>query len=95
MTPVEPLLLDAVSRLVALLDSPQDLGPLAPLVLREITYRLLTGPQGVRLRQTAAALTLAACSENTTAPSKAIAPESPSFSQSPELNDRLARIERR
>jgi AraC-like DNA-binding protein len=55
VTPVEPPLLDAVCRLVALLDSPQDVGPLAPLVLREITYRVLTGPQGSRLRQIAAA----------------------------------------
>jgi AraC-like DNA-binding protein len=55
VTPVEPPLLDAVSRLVALLDSPQDIGPLAPLVLREITYRGLTGPQGLRLRQIASA----------------------------------------
>jgi len=55
MTPVEPPLLDAVTRLVALLDSPQDVEPLAPLVLREITYRLLTGPQGSRLRQIASA----------------------------------------
>jgi AraC-like DNA-binding protein len=51
VTQVEPALLDAVSRLVALLDSPQDIVPLAPLVLREITYRLLAGPQGSRLRQ--------------------------------------------
>jgi AraC-like DNA-binding protein len=55
VTPVEPPLLDAVSRLVALLDSPRDVAPLAPLVLREITYRVLTGPQGARLRQIAAA----------------------------------------
>jgi AraC-like DNA-binding protein len=55
VTPVEPPLLDAVSRLVALLDSPQDVGPLAPLVLREITYRVLAGPQGSRLRQIASA----------------------------------------
>jgi AraC-like DNA-binding protein len=55
LTPVEPPLLDAVGRLVALLDSPQDAGPLAPLVLREIIYRVLTGPQGSRLRQIAAA----------------------------------------
>ena len=55
VTPVEPPLLDAVGRLVALLDAPQDVGPLAPLVLREITYRVLTGPQGARLRQIAAA----------------------------------------
>ncbi len=53
VTPVEPPLLDAVSRLVALLDSPQDIVSLAPLVLREITYRVLAGPQGSRLRQIA------------------------------------------
>ncbi|MDB5312256.1 MAG: AraC family transcriptional regulator CmrA [Gemmataceae bacterium] len=53
--PVEPPLLDAVGRLVALLDSPQDIGPLSPLVLREITYRVLTGSQGARLRQIASA----------------------------------------
>jgi len=52
---VEPRLLDAVGRLVALLDSPRTLGPLAPLVLREITYRVLIGPQGARLRQIATA----------------------------------------
>ena len=55
VTPVDPPLLDAVTRLVALLDAPQDVGPLSPLVLREITYRVLTGPQGSRLRQIAAA----------------------------------------
>jgi AraC-like DNA-binding protein len=55
VTPVEPPLLDAVSRLVTLLDSPGDVEPLAPLVLREITYRVLTGPQGSRLRQMASA----------------------------------------
>jgi len=55
VSPVEPQLLDAVARLVALLDSPQTVGPLAPLVLREITYRVLIGPQGARLRQIAAA----------------------------------------
>jgi AraC-like DNA-binding protein len=53
--PTEPLLLDAVTRFVALLDRPRDIGPLAPLVLREITYRVLTGPQGARLRQIASA----------------------------------------
>ena len=55
MTPVEPPLLDAVTRLVALLDSPQDIGPLAPLVLREITYRVLAGPQGLAAAQIASA----------------------------------------
>jgi AraC-like DNA-binding protein len=55
VTPMAPSLLDAVGRLVTLLDRPQDIPPLAPLVLREITYRVLTGPQGGRLRQIAAA----------------------------------------
>jgi AraC-like DNA-binding protein len=39
---------------VTLLDSPQDIDALASLVLREITYRLLTGPHGSRLCQFAA-----------------------------------------
>lgn len=52
---VEPQLLDAVARLVGLLDSPRTVAALAPLVLREITYRVLIGPQGARLRQIAAA----------------------------------------
>src|SRR5207302_10501035 len=41
--------------LVALLDDPQDIEPLSPLVLREITYRVLTGPHGSWLRQVAVA----------------------------------------
>jgi len=55
VSPVEPQLLDAVGRLVALLDAPRDIAALSPLVLREVTYRVLTGPQGARLRQSAAA----------------------------------------
>lgn len=54
VTPVEPPLLNAVTRLVTMLDSPQDIVSLSPLVLREITYRVLMGPQGLRLRQIAA-----------------------------------------
>jgi len=46
-------LLDAVLRLVDLLDTPDDLPVLAPLIEREIVYRLLTGDQGARLRQIA------------------------------------------
>lgn len=55
VVPVEPQLVDAVTRLVNLLDSPQDILALAPLGLREITYRVLTGPEGARLRQIALA----------------------------------------
>src|SRR5204862_6856837 len=52
---LEPPLLDAVSRLLSLLDAAGEIPALAPLVLREITFRLLTGPEGARLRQIAAA----------------------------------------
>lgn len=55
VTPVEPPLLDAITRLVTLLDTPEDITALAPLVSREITYRILAGPQGAKLRQFAAA----------------------------------------
>ena len=41
-------------RLVRLLDSPTDARFLAPLVIREIVYRLLTGEQGGRLHHIAA-----------------------------------------
>lgn len=44
-------MLDAVLRLVRLLDSPQDAVALAPLVLREIHYRALTGELGYRLQE--------------------------------------------
>jgi AraC-like DNA-binding protein len=46
-------LLDAVLRLVRLLDTPEDIGMLAPLVRREILYRLLRGQQGHRLYEIA------------------------------------------
>lgn len=44
-------LLDAVLRLVRMLDSPQEIEVLAPLALREIYYRALTGQLGARLRE--------------------------------------------
>lgn len=47
--------LDPLLRLVRLLDSPQDLPLLAPLIERELIYRLLTGEQGARLAQIAVA----------------------------------------
>ena len=43
-------LLGACSRLVNLLDTPQDIPFLAPLIQREIIYRLLRSPQGNHLR---------------------------------------------
>ncbi|MET0308862.1 MAG: AraC family transcriptional regulator [Sphingomonas sp.] len=45
-------LIDAVNRLVGLLDSPKDVPILGKLIEREILYRVLTGPAGTRLRQT-------------------------------------------
>jgi transcriptional regulator GlxA family with amidase domain len=46
-------LVDAFNRLIDLLDHPEDIHALAPLVRQEIFYRLLTGEQGSRLRQIA------------------------------------------
>ena len=47
-------LLDAVVRLVRLLDSPAEVRFLAPLVMREIIHRLMLGAQSGRLHQIAA-----------------------------------------
>ncbi|WP_402718131.1 AraC family transcriptional regulator N-terminal domain-containing protein [Janthinobacterium rivuli] len=48
-------LLDAMLRLVRLLDKPGEIAALAPLIRRELTYRLLNGPVGARLRHMALA----------------------------------------
>ncbi|UZE46672.1 AraC family transcriptional regulator [Rhodopseudomonas sp. P2A-2r] len=52
-----PELLDAALRLLRLLDRPQDIPAMAPLLEQEILYRLLTGPFGPRLLQIATAET--------------------------------------
>lgn len=49
-----PALIDAAVRLVSLLDTPRDIGYLAPLAQREILYRLLMGEQGGAIRNIAA-----------------------------------------
>ncbi|MBZ9842768.1 AraC family transcriptional regulator [Mesorhizobium sp. CA5] len=49
--PSDPDLIDAAGRLVKLLDRPETVDVLAPLIEREILYRLLTGPHGATLRQ--------------------------------------------
>lgn len=46
-------LMSAFQRLVSLLDEPQDIPILAPIIHREICYRVLVGDQGARLRQMA------------------------------------------
>ncbi len=48
-------LLGAFQRLVDLLAEPKDIPILAPVIQREIIYRLLVGDQGARLRQIASA----------------------------------------
>lgn len=48
-------LIEAVTRLVCLLDTPADIAGLAPLTIREILYRLLTGPGGGVIRHMAQA----------------------------------------
>ena len=48
-------LVDAACRLVRLLDRPEAIPALAPLIEREILYRLLTGPHGPTLRSMAVA----------------------------------------
>jgi AraC-like DNA-binding protein len=48
-------LLSACHRLLDLLAAPEDIPILAPLIQREILYRLLVGEQGARLRQIASA----------------------------------------
>lgn len=53
LAPLDAPLLDAAVRLLRLLDTPADVPMLAPLAVREILYRLLTGEQGGRLRQIA------------------------------------------
>lgn len=44
-------ILDAMTRLVQLLDSPMDARMLAPLIQREILYRALVGEMGPRMRE--------------------------------------------
>jgi AraC-like DNA-binding protein len=48
-------LLTAFQRLIDLLAEPKDIPILAPIIQREISYRLLVGDQGARLRQMASA----------------------------------------
>src|SRR5574341_2043115 len=48
-------LLTAFQRLIDLLDEPKDIPILGPIIQREISYRLLVGDQGARLRQMASA----------------------------------------
>lgn len=51
VSPLNDHLANAVVRLLDLLDHPEDIPVLAPLIQKEICYRLLMGDQGPRLRQ--------------------------------------------
>jgi AraC-like DNA-binding protein len=53
--PSDPDLIDAACRLVGLLDRPETIRALGPLIEREILYRLLTGPHGPMMRHVATA----------------------------------------
>ena len=53
VSPLEAPLLDGLLRLVRLLDTPQDIPVLAPLIRRELHYRLLQGEQQGRLAEVA------------------------------------------
>jgi AraC-like DNA-binding protein len=53
VSPLDADLLDATVRLVRLTDRPDEYRVLAPLVIREIVYRLLMGAQGGRMRHLA------------------------------------------
>jgi AraC-like DNA-binding protein len=53
VSPLDAALIDATVRLVRLIDRPGEYRVLAPLIVREIVYRLLTGPQCGRLRHLA------------------------------------------
>ena len=50
VSPIDVDLLDAIVRLVRLLDTLNEVRMLMPLITREIIYRLLMGDQGARLR---------------------------------------------
>lgn len=50
VSPLDAGLLDAIVRLIGVIDAPIDARVLTPLIVREIIYRLLMGEQGGRLR---------------------------------------------
>jgi AraC-like DNA-binding protein len=49
VSPIDTELLDAVVKLARMLDTPDEIKFLAPLIIREIVFRLLKGEQGARL----------------------------------------------
>lgn len=55
VSPVTPELIDACLRMMRLIDRPEESAVLAPMIEREILFRVLQGPQGDMLRQIAQA----------------------------------------
>ena len=55
VSPMTADLLEPACRLLALLDAPEEVAVMAPLIERELLYRLLRGPQAATLRQIATA----------------------------------------
>jgi transcriptional regulator GlxA family with amidase domain len=53
VSPIDANLLDATLRLVRLIETPSDYRALAPLIVREIVYRLLSGAESDRMRHLA------------------------------------------
>lgn len=53
VSPLDASLLDAAVRLVRLVEAPEEVPILKPMIMREIVYRLLQGEQGRRLRHLA------------------------------------------
>jgi AraC-like DNA-binding protein len=84
VSPTDANLFDAVVRLVRLLDAPVERKVLAPLIIREIVFRLLAGGQGARLSH------LLAAGADTRRISKAIGRLRENFDQPLKMDD-LAR----
>jgi AraC-like DNA-binding protein len=74
-------LLDAIVRLARLLETPDEIQILAPLIIREIVYRLLRGEQGARLSH------LMASSGDTSRISRAIGHLRENFDQPLRIDD--------
>ncbi|GAN70475.1 AraC family transcriptional regulator [Acetobacter syzygii] len=55
LSPLNAGIIDPLLRLMKLLDQPEDIPILKPLIVRELLYRLLQGDQGCALRQIATA----------------------------------------
>lgn len=83
---MESSLLDALIRLVRLVETPRDIPMLAPLIRREILYRLLRGQQGHRLYE------IALCNSQAHRVSQAVAWLNGHFEQPLRIDDLARRV---